>query len=145
MPEIGIIEAGEFKNSKTPRMLLLAHTPLSELADTSDFTYKHGGSTSVFTGTDTIPLCRFIDTSKTYNLGFGNSILPLFGRTIFEVVEDFKQVTCLFKLNAVDINQLDFFKPVYVKHFNAYFYINKINGYQPDGNESTEVELVKLF
>jgi hypothetical protein len=62
-----------------------------------------------------------------------------------DVLNRLKVVSVPIRLNASDINQLDFTRPVYIKHFNAYFYISAIKAYTPTNNESTTVELVKLF
>jgi len=45
-------------------------------------------------------------------------------------------------LNAVDINNLDFFKLYYFKQLGGHYYLNKINKYIP--NKITQVELVRV-
>lgn len=145
VPRIGILKSDTIEDSKEPRMLILYREAINDLQDTSDFIYEHNSDTLTLTGADELPLCRFIEPSFNYNLGFGNSLIGLYYRALNNVLSDYKNVTCKIRLNAADINQLDFFKPVYIKYFNAYFYINNIKGYNPDSAESTEVELIKLF
>lgn len=147
VPRIGIFEVNEYKKEKKPRMLILYRKAPNDFADTSDFSYhfvKTGieSAISIIGSESTIPLCRFIDTDFTYNLGFGNSLNNYY-RAIRNVVDKYKAVTCLIRLNASDINKLDYLKPVWIKYFNSYFYISKISGY--NSNKSTQVELIKIF
>jgi hypothetical protein len=107
------------------------------------FNYSDGTSTSLQT-TD-IPLTHFIKSGESYNLGFGDNLIDKFFQTISDILDKTKQVTCDVRLNALDINNLDFTRPVYISHFNSYFYISAVKGYTPTNNESTTVELVKLF
>jgi hypothetical protein len=52
-------------------------------------------------------------------------------------------LTCKINLNILDINKLDLFKRVYIKHLGGYFYINKVKNFQ--SNKLTSVELVKIL
>jgi hypothetical protein len=56
--------------------------------------------------------------------------------------KDTKLVTLYLLLNAVDIMNLSFRK--YVRMDNGIYYLNKIDGYNPLGNELTKVELLRL-
>ena len=144
VPRIGIFETNEYKKERKPRMLILYRKSPNDFTDTSDFVYQFGILTpSTISGSSaTIPLCRFIETEFDYNLGFGNS-LNNYQRAVKNIVDNYKSVTCALRLNASDINQLDFMNPVWVKYFNSYFYISKISGY--NGTKSTQVELIKIF
>ena len=144
VPRIGIFEVNEYKKERKPRMLILYRKAPNDFTDTSDFIYQFGIFTpSTISGSSAeIPLCRFIETEFDYNLGFGNT-LNVYQRAIKNIVDNYKSVTCSLRLNASDINQLDFMNPVYIKYFNSYFYISKISGY--NGTKSTQVELIKLF
>lgn len=145
VPRIGVCELGEYKKERKPRMLILYRKAPNDFTDTSDFQYADGFINPAYkiTGSSaTIPLCRFIETEFDYNLGFGNT-LNVYQRAVKNIVDNYKNVTCALRLNASDINQLDFMKPVWIKYFNSYFYISKISGY--NGTKSTQVELIKLF
>jgi hypothetical protein len=144
VPRIGIYETNEYKKERKPRMLILYRKSPNDFTDTSDFVYQFAIDTpSVISGSSaTIPLCRFIETEFDYNLGFGNTLND-YQRAVKNIVDNYKSVTCSLRLNASDINQLDFMNPVYIKYFNSYFYISKISGY--NGTKSTQVELIKLF
>lgn len=56
--------------------------------------------------------------------------------------KDTKLVTLYFLLNTIDIMNIDFRK--LVKMDNGIYYLNKIDGYNPLGNELTKVELLRI-
>jgi hypothetical protein len=108
------------------------------------------GSVDYIDGTTTtnvttnLPVTWFIRTDKTYNLGFANSLIPSYYNTLQRVLDRTKIVNVNVRLTPLDINQLDFLKPVYIDKFNSYFYISKISGFDSTKVDSVEVELVKL-
>lgn len=106
------------------------------------FTYTDGTNNSAQT---TSILLTHFQKSGEINLGFDDNLIPTFYQAFIDVLDKAKIVTCLLRLNASDINQLDLTKPVYIGHFNSYFYVSDIKGYNPDRNVSTMVELVKLY
>lgn len=114
---------------------------------TGSFRYRFavGSDTGSLVITIDIPYTHFIDISKAYSLGFERDLYFELWQFISGVIDRTKIVTCLFRLNASDINQLDLTKPVYIEYFNSYFYISQISSYNPNSNKSTSVELVKLY
>ncbi len=90
-----------------------------------------------------IPLCYFQLASKTFNAGFDDSLIEDNYADYADALDRLKKFTGLFNLTELDIERLDFFVPVYLKQFAAYFYINKIPGYTGVG--LTRVELVRLL
>ena len=46
-------------------------------------------------------------------------------------------------LNEQDIEELDYFTPIYLKQFGSYFYISKISNFISN-KKLTKVELIKL-
>lgn len=56
--------------------------------------------------------------------------------------KDTKLITLYLLLNAIDIMNLSFRK--YVRMDNGIYYLNKIDGYNPLGNELTKVELLRI-
>jgi hypothetical protein len=48
------------------------------------------------------------------------------------------------RLSALDINQLDFSKPVFVDEFGCLFYLSYVDQFKTNQVDSTEVELVRL-
>lgn len=143
VPNIKMVEnsTGDFSGA-VMRILALKFYDSADFADTSDLEYyDFAQSTTVNTN---IPIPYFIKDEETFNLGFGDNMY-LYYRALISVLSNYQNVECLIRLSAKDINQLDFTKPVFIKHFNAYFYISQIKAYTPTNNESTMVELVKLF
>lgn len=140
--KIGILVNNERQKQRAIRPLRINRVDTADLDPTTQFGYKDGSTTHVTTD---IPLTYFIDDNQTNNLGFGNSLLDTYYNALQGIIDRFKMVTCQVRINASDINQLDFTRPVYLQYFNSYFYISAIKAYTPTDNESTIVELVKLF
>jgi hypothetical protein len=120
-----------------PRILLL------ERLTTVPSVIYTDGSTTVTTNVD-LPLAWFMAGGKQLNLGFGNNLIPLYYGGLQSVLTRAKIVTEQIRLNALDIQQLDFLIPVYLTKHNAFFYRSVILGHTYGSSESTEVELVKL-
>jgi hypothetical protein len=120
-----------------PRILLLERVTTVPSVIYSD------GSSTLTTNVD-LPLPWFMLGGKQLNLGFANNLIPLYYTGLEDVLNRTKVLTINVKLNAIDIYQLDFLKPVFIAEHNAYFYISKISGFTYGSSESTEVELVKL-
>ena len=101
-----------------------------------------------FAKTQYIPSIDILDYTLAYDrVLFPNNIgLPLketYIQSYGDVLNDMKYVKAYFKLNEVDLANLDFMKPVYVNKFKSYFYKNKISNYQ-GSNKTTECELIKI-
>jgi len=125
-------------------------------ADT--FKVNSTGSSSSFVVSE-VPFCWFVKTpyitevnSYDFSLAYDQVQFPnVTDSTLIETyIEDYekvlntmKYVKAYFRINEVDINNLDFLTPVYIDRFKSYFYINKIKNYQ-GANKTTEVELIKL-
>jgi hypothetical protein len=126
---------GTFKDEIDQRILFAKFNDVA-------FTYTDGTSNSAQT---TDILLTHFQKSGEINLGFNDNLIPTFYQAFIDVLDKAKIVTCLLRLNASDINQLDLTIPVYIEYFNSYFYVSKISGYNPNRNVSTLVELVKLY
>jgi hypothetical protein len=61
-----------------------------------------------------------------------------------EIMRYAKIVDRLLLLNSVEINQLDFSRPIYLEQESAYFYINLIDRYCINKKRSTQVQLIML-
>ena len=132
MNQVKIYEDGQYKGGVEPRTLLLRRT-----ADDINV-----GSEN-FVGD--VPYSYFIDPLEPINMGFGNSLINDYFGAMINIINRTKIVECYLRLTANDIAQFDFLAPVYLKEFEAYFYVSKITGYEPNRNVSTKVELVKLY
>jgi hypothetical protein len=104
----------------------------------------YSDGTSTLTTNVDLPLPWFMLAGKEVNLGFANNLIPLYYGGLQSVLTRTKIVTENIRLNALDIQQLDFLKPIYLDKHNAYFYISKISGFDYGSSEATEVELVKI-
>ncbi|CAB4183550.1 hypothetical protein UFOVP1106_2 [uncultured Caudovirales phage] len=137
VPNIGIFENGEYKSEREPRVLVANIQSLG------------GGFVRLDDGTNyqnvsTISIPYFIDASQTFNLGFGNNLLDNYYDLLSQVLSRVKLVSILVRLNASDISQLDFTRPVFIQKYESYFYISSIKGFSYTESKSTLVELVKL-
>lgn len=146
---IAIVKIIDDTNERTisiePRILYVvtpSASPVLELQFTD-------GTTT--TGASAYKVGKFIDPAEANNIAFSNSLLTDHYETLSGVLTGkTKQVTLYLRLNALDIQNLDFFKPVYLNvidqfyqvQINGYFYIDKIEEYLPP--YSSEVTLVKL-
>lgn len=142
LPNIGLFTTNdnsppvtEQKEKTEPRILYLER-------DSGNVDYTDGTTTT--TVTTNLPFAWFIRTDKDINLGFGNNLITLYYGGLQDVLTRTKIVTERIRLNALDIQALDFLKPVYLDKHNCYFYISKISGFDYGSSENTEVELVKI-
>jgi hypothetical protein len=146
--------------SRTPRVMLISDAPIT----VSELT---GGNFSVFTVTSavdgsgtaaSIPFAWFAKAPYTPNtdiyldsLSFGDirfsalveGTLSFYWQEYQEALNEMKYVRAFFRLDSVDIQNLDFTLPIYVSKFNAYFYLNKIVEFTGK-DQVTEVEMVKI-
>lgn len=141
--ENAIINRKQTPQTVTARIIYINQTLLS--AD--PIIYKDGPFSFVSGPLSTEPLAWFWNDTEPYNLSFdstktGNSLLTDNYTELEFMLDKFKIVTAQFNLNAADVLNHDFTRPVFISYLNAYFYVNKIKDYQP--NKLTEVELIKL-
>lgn len=59
-----------------------------------------------------------------------------------QTINSNKAVTCLIRLNNLDVNQLDFSRPIWIDYFGAYFYLNEISQYKVNEKDSTQITLI---
>lgn len=93
-----------------------------------------------------VPMTYFILPEQDFNLGFENNLLD-YSADMIEMIQNFKLVKMLLKVNASDINQLDHFIPVWIEikgQPGCYFYRSDLKQVKTGSAESTECELGKL-
>lgn len=113
----------------------------------------------------TIPLCYFL--KRTYNdadidswdlnLAFdmppdegviniwnGTGLIDRYYSELLYNMDNFRMIKVRLNLTSSDIAQLDLSKYIYLDYFRAYFIVNKIEQFNPNNNESTEVELIRV-
>lgn len=129
-----------WRQNTKPRILVVNRVDIQD--EDGDIDYTDGSST-ISTSTN-IPLCYFISNSKTFNLGWGNSLFQESYDKYFLMVNRLKYLKENIRLNIADINKLDFTKPVWLSQHNAYFIKKRVNQFSLTQNTSTEVELIKI-
>ena len=145
VPKIGIFVTDGTTTEEEeaePRILYVEKQDATAFTDTSDLDY-YDGSTTTSVSTS-FPLAWFIKNNVEHNLGFGNNLIEDYYSGFEDVLNRTKIVQSDLRLNAVDINGLDFLIPVFIGEYNSYFYISKITNYEYGSAKSTKVELVKL-
>jgi len=60
------------------------------------------------------------------------------------IISNYKKLSEHVRLNASDINQIDFTAPIYLQQHEAFFYLSKVEDYKPSTRDTTTTELVKL-
>lgn len=75
------------------------------------------------------------------NLSYQN-ILNTYYTNFTELLDDYKKETFYFDLSVIDVYQLDFFKLIYLKQTQSYYYLNRVISYKK--NQKTKVELIKI-
>lgn len=145
IPTIPVYSGGTPQNDLTQRILYLKKYTSSELDPVGDLTYYRTGTLipNLVVSSD-IPIAWFINKGQENNLGFANNILESRYAALSTIIPRFKNIKLLVRLNASDISQLDFLKPVWIQKYEAYFYLSAIKGFSYTESKSTLVELVKL-
>jgi len=127
-------------DKKKSRIILLD----DEVNKTVDWT----NSIDATTGQSTVlPVCYFEKDGKTDSLDF-TSLLASNYTVLQGMMNQAKFVSASFRLNAVDITNVDFTVPIYLDvhdgniHINGFFYINKISNFKAES--VTKVDLIRL-
>ena len=73
-----------------------------------------------------------------------SSLVSTYWITLSLIIQSPQMVRCLMRLSALDVNQIDFSKPVFVDEFGCLFYLSYVDQFKTNEVDSTEVELVRL-
>lgn len=84
----------------------------------------------------------FADTSIGKSLAFGYSLIPQNYLALSSVLNSAKKLEIKMSIPAIEIQNLDHSIPVYLKQYQSYFYVNKVNGWTKQ--KRCTVELIKL-
>lgn len=121
-----------FSITTTPRIVLLNKKNV-----TLNYRWDH-----TFTPiSDNIPFTYFASGTTDADLTMA-SILANHYPDLVNVLSDQRKLTCYLRLTEMDIQQLDFFKPIYIQKYASYFYISKITDFT--GVKPVKVELIRL-
>jgi len=111
------------------------------LLNKQDVTLSYRNPTDITTISGSIPFTYFTSLTGTPDLTL-KSIFANHYPDLVNVLNDQRKLTCYIKLNEIDIQQLDFFKPVYISKYQCYFYISKITDFT--GVKPVKVDLIRL-
>ena len=134
-----MFESLEFKDPSTPRIVLMRFEDFTFIYRQNDV-----NNTDAVTITTDVPIGFFIDTTQNYSNGFDNDLFNQFFLFITGVIDYAKVIECEMRLTTLDIANFDPLKPVYIREFDAHFYVNKIK-FEYTSRKSSVVELIKLL
>lgn len=123
-----------FSTSTSDRIVLLNKV-------SGKLSYRNG-LTIVATVSDNIPLTFFTSVDGSQDLTMA-SIFKYNYKDILNVLNDQRKSKENLMLNEMDIQSLDFFKPIYISKYQSYFYLSKITDFT--GIKPCPVELIKLI
>lgn len=128
-----------FRQQSSPRNLLLRFEDF-------EFRYRPNRTDAIDAVTllTDVPIGFFIDTTQEYSNGFDNDLFNQFFLFITGVIDYAKVIECEMRLTTLDIANFDPLKPVYIREFDAHFYVNKIK-FEYTSRKSSVVELIKLL
>jgi len=119
----------------SPRILAV-----EKVSDVGDDIKFYEGKKEDFTGKDdNINIAYFIHPEYG-DISF-NGLIDDHYQEFINTMNKPKVLTAYFKLSPIDILQFDFTIPVWIDHYQSYFYVNKIEEYQ---GEITKVVLIKI-
>lgn len=136
---IKIFEDLLFKDPSTPRSALVRFEDFSFI-----YRFNDNNNVDAVTITTDVPVGFFIDTTQAYSNGFDNDLFNQFFLFITGVIDYAKVIECEMRLTTLDIANFDPLKPVYIREFDAHFYVNKIK-FEYTSRKSSVVELIKLL
>ena len=102
--------------------------------------YFVGDTDDPFGDNADIGFCYFIhDTLESIDF---QSLIDKYYPDFVSMLTNCKVLKVPFKLSANEVSSFDFSRPVWIKYFSSYFYVNKISEFI--SGQLTEVELLKL-
>lgn len=135
MIAIDLHDGSTFKNDVKPRC---CYTRL--VNRTIDYT----DGTTTTTVTTNIPHTWFISGARDYNAGFDNGLLNDYSSELISIIQNPKVLKIDIRLSLIDILTLNYFYPIYLSKYNAFFFVSNVNQFDYTSNDATEVELIKL-
>lgn len=128
-------EVGVWKNDVGARILSLNRV------SGNDFAYMDLDVPTTTIVDDDVPFCYFKDQGQLYDLTFESASKTDY-KDLIRVIQDYKSLSESVLLTPVDVSQYKFKRPVFIKKYNSYFYMNKIVNYF-DGKYCT-IEILRL-
>lgn len=132
---IDLHDGTSFKKDVQPRRCYIEKVNVS-------INYTDGTNTTNVT--TSIPLTWFIRADKNYNMGFGNNQMSRYSNDLISILQGLRIIEIDIRLSLIDILNLNYFYPIYLSQYNAYFFVSNINQFDYTSNDATKVELIKL-
>lgn len=127
-----------FNKDVEPRILFLRR-----LASSAHYTDQDGTGGSPVSVSN-VPVSYFIDQTQPYSMGFGSNLMTRNSQTLINILQNLRIIKPNINLNYIDVKNIDFFKPVYIKQLDSLFFKSSINQFNYTNPQVTEVELIKL-
>jgi hypothetical protein len=89
------------------------------------------------------PFAYFDYTGSQHSLDWGVLFSRYFDSLLVPMTDKIQRVTCFIRLNDVDIQKFKFKYPIFIQHFNRYFYVDEISEYTGK-NQSTKIVLMGI-
>ena len=97
-----------------------------------------------FTGTVTpFPFAYFDYSGSEHSLDWGVLFSRYFDSLLVPMTDKVQRVSCFVRLNDIDIQKFKFKYPIFIQHFNRYFYVDEISEYTGK-NQSTKIVLMGI-
>lgn len=97
-----------------------------------------------FTGTVTpFPFAYFDYSGSEHSLDWGALFSRYFDSLLIPMTDKVQRVSCYVRLNDIDIQKFKFKYPIFIQHFNRYFYVDEISEYTGK-NQSTKIVLMGI-
>ena len=77
-------------------------------------------------------------------MGFGNNQMSRYSNDLISILQGLRIIEIDIRLSLIDILNLNYFYPIYLSQYNAYFFVSNINQFDYTSNDATKVELIKL-
>lgn len=81
-------------------------------------------------------------SDDTEGIAWDANLFQRYHSAISRYVQRYQEVTLYLYLSPTDVKNLDFRIPIYLRQFNSYFFIQKVNDWIP--NKPAKVELIKI-
>jgi len=99
---------------------------------------------NAFVGTTSpFPFAYFDYSGSEHSLDWGILFSRYFDSLLIPMTDKIQRVTCYVRLNDVDIQKFKFKYPIFIQHFNRYFYVDEISEYTGK-NQSTKIVLMGI-
>lgn len=104
--------------------------------------FKYTDGTNTVGDGESIPIAYFADRSQAYDLDFVNILIREY-QPIVDMMQRYKELIVYVRLTEVDIQQLDFFKMIFIELLGNNFYLTLVGEYQAD-EPSTACTLIRI-